>query len=153
VELWEVQAREEIRDLVTRYNSNGDTGRFGPMMELFADHAVMETQGGRDGELVRREGKAAVESIFTGAKENWAEPAVPGAPVFIRHNVATHQIDVEDETHAKGRCYFHVNMAWGLDHWGRYIDTYEKIDGRWLFTYRKVLIDGRVGEWAPPSKG
>jgi hypothetical protein len=27
MELWELIAREGIRDLVTRYNSNGDTGR------------------------------------------------------------------------------------------------------------------------------
>ena len=150
MELWELFAREGIRDLVARYNSNGDTGRFGPMMELFAENAVMETGSSRGGELRRAEGKAAVNEIFTGAKENWSEPGTKGAPVFIRHNVSTHQIDLIDETHATGRCYFHVNMAWGLDHWGRYIDTYEQIDGRWLFTYRKVLMDGRTGEWPPP---
>ena len=30
-------------------------------------------------------------------------------------------------------------------------DSYEQIDGRWLFTYRKVLIDSRVGDWPPPK--
>ena len=28
MQLWELTARESIRDLVTRYNSNGDAGRF-----------------------------------------------------------------------------------------------------------------------------
>ncbi|MET0627555.1 MAG: nuclear transport factor 2 family protein [Acidimicrobiia bacterium] len=43
VELWELSAREEIRDLVARYNANGDTGRFPQVLELFAPDAVMHT--------------------------------------------------------------------------------------------------------------
>ena len=37
VEMWEAIAREAIRDLVARYNANGDSGRFEPLMELFAE--------------------------------------------------------------------------------------------------------------------
>jgi hypothetical protein len=33
-------------------------------------------------------------------------------------------------------------MAHGLDHWGRYLDTYEERGGRWLFTLRRALPDG-----------
>ena len=152
MELWELFAREEIRDLVARYNSNGDTGRFGPMMELFAEHAVMETGPSGSKDLLRYDGKEAIAGLFTGAKDGFSTaPADQGAPAYLRHNTATLQIDLVDETHAKGRCYFHVNRAWGLDHWGRYIDSYEKIDGRWLFTHRQVLMDGRVGDYPPPS--
>ena len=32
----------------------------------------------------------------------------------------------------------------GLDHWGRYVDEYEMRDGRWVFTHRKVTMDGYV---------
>ena len=35
-------------------------------------------------------------------------------------------------------------MQDGLDHWGRYIDEYEVRDGRWVFTRRKVSLDGYV---------
>ena len=35
MELWEIDAREQIRDLVARYNANGDSGRFAPMLALF----------------------------------------------------------------------------------------------------------------------
>jgi hypothetical protein len=35
-------------------------------------------------------------------------------------------------------------MPHGLDHWGRYLDRYEERDGRWLFTSRRALSDGRV---------
>ena len=36
MELWELVARESIRDLVARYNANGDSGRFDQVLELFA---------------------------------------------------------------------------------------------------------------------
>ena len=28
--------------------------------------------------------------------------------------------------------------------WGRYVDEYEMRDGRWVFTHRKVTMDGYV---------
>jgi hypothetical protein len=34
-------------------------------------------------------------------------------------------------------------MPHGLDHWGRYLDRYEEQHGRWLFTQRRALPDGR----------
>ena len=42
MEHWELSARESIRDLVARYNANGDSGRFDPMLALFAEDATME---------------------------------------------------------------------------------------------------------------
>jgi hypothetical protein len=142
VELWELEARESIRDLVTRYNSNGDTGRFPQVLELFAEDAVMETAGS-DGTPNVYRGRDEIATIFTGARDRWAASAEERkAPGYIRHCVFTHQIDVLDETHAKGRCYFQVLMSHGLDHWGRYFDEYEKRDGRWVFSHRKVTTDG-----------
>lgn len=145
MELWELDARESIRDLVTRYNSNGDTGRFERVMELFAPDAVMET-GMPDREGTRLyTGIDEIRTIFTGTKERWnADAERRAAPGFIRHCVFTHQIDLIDESHATGRSYFQVLMAHGLDHWGRYFDEYERRDGRWLFTRRKVTTDGKI---------
>ena len=143
MEMWEVIARESIRDIVARYNANGDTGRIPQVMELFADDAVMET-GTAEGGMRTYTGKAEVESIFTGAIGTFGEAAkARKGPPWLRHCTATHQIDFVDKTHAKGRCYYFVLMYHGLDHWGRYIDQYEERDGRWLFTYRKVTTDSR----------
>lgn len=140
MELWELIAREGIRDLVTRYNSNGDTGRFAQVIELFADDAVMEA-GGRT-----YSGRDEIATIFTGTRDSWHDSAQQtGAPPYVRHCVATHQIDLVDRTHARGRSYYSVLMNHGLDHWGRYIDDYAEIDGRWLFTRRVCLTDGSVG--------
>jgi hypothetical protein len=140
-------ARESIRDLVTRYNSNGDSGRFAPLKDLFAEHAVMELIG-RDGSVDRYDGRERLMEIFTGAKERTSSRAASTAPVYIRHYTATHQIDLVDADHATGRCYFAVIMAEGLDHWGRYIDRYVRIDGAWRFEHRRVHVDGSTpGSW------
>jgi hypothetical protein len=149
MELWELSAREEIRDLVARYNANGDSGRFAQVLDLFAPDAAMELVG-NDGAVRRFEGHEAIATIFTGTRDRWdadatgTTPAATGRPRHVRHFVATHQIDLEDRTHATGRSYFAVLMPHGLDHWGRYLDRYEERDGRWLFTLRRALSDGRV---------
>ena len=47
-------------------------------------------------------------------------------------------------------------MEHGLDHWGRYIDRYGVVDGRWMFTERSVTMDGYIpGGWGDhnASKG
>jgi hypothetical protein len=134
MEIWEVIAREEIRDLVTRYNSNSDTGRFPQLLELFDDTSVMTIDGG-----MPYSGTSEIINIFTNAKGRLDSVDVPK---YIRHYVATHQIDIESETAARGRCYFAVLTHIGLDHWGRYIDTYKKVNGKWLFDARKVFVDG-----------
>ncbi len=42
MESWELDAREQIRDLVARYNAKGDAGRLDDMLELFAPDAELE---------------------------------------------------------------------------------------------------------------
>ena len=129
-------AREHIRDLVTRYNSNSDTGRFGPVPELFAVDAVMELATG-DGSFDTYEGRDAIMTIFTGTQERIATRPEATTPPYVRHYTATHQIDLADAEHASGRCYFAVILASGLDHWGRYLDRYVRdTDGRWRFAHR-----------------
>jgi hypothetical protein len=144
MDLWEVAARESIRDLVTRYNSNGDTGRFAQVLELFTPDATMEI--GTDGGGSRTyHGREEIETIFAGTKERWsAEAEQRGSPGYVRHCVFTHQIDFVDQRHARGRSYFQVLMDHGLDHWGRYLDEYEEREGRWFFTRRRVTTDGHA---------
>jgi ketosteroid isomerase-like protein len=169
MELWELVARESIRDLVARYNANGDSGRFEQMLAVFADDASMELVAA-DGTVRRYDGIDEVATIFTETKANWDAGAKANALLtdtaaagdgagagagagaaggsalrhHIRHFTSTHQIDLVDETHARGRCYFSVIMPHGLDHWGRYIDEYGVRDGRWVITLRRALSDGRV---------
>jgi len=140
VEPFELAARESIRDLVARYNANGDAGRFDAMLALFAEDATLELADG-----VHR-GKLAIRAVFEGAARRTGGA---GRAAFIRHFTATHQIDVLTEREARGRCYFAVLTERGLDHWGRYVDEYRRSDGRWLFSRRKVTVDAALpGGWA-----
>ena len=136
-------AREGIRDLVTRYNSYSDTGRFEPLLALFAENAVIET-GDTDGEVAVFAGRHNIEQIFTGAQRRVQAQIETVGPTYVRHFTATHQIDLVDADHATGRCYFAVIVDSGLDHWGRYIDRYVRIEGEWRFEHRRVALDGRV---------
>ena len=133
MEFWELVARESIRDLVARYNANGDSGRFDQVIELFAPDAVMQLQ-----DRVY-EGHEQIRTIFTSTASDLSER--PG-PVLFRHYTATLQIDFESETSARSRCYYQVLMEHGLDHWGRYVDEFGVVDGRWRFTRRRVYTDG-----------
>jgi len=135
MEMWELVAREAIRDLVARYNANGDAGRFPQVLELFADDAVMEIAGDA---LYR--GRDEILTIFTGTRDRVRGEVDVG---HLRHFTATHQIDLIDPSRAEGRCYFSVVTAIGLDHWGRYIDRYVCEGDRWLFAARAVTVDGR----------
>ena len=139
MEIWQVIARESIRDLVARYNANGDTGRFGQVRELFSSDATMDI-----GDGTVYSGIDEVMTIFTGTKETTG--AASGF-THVRHSTTTHQIDLIDEGHASGRLYFFVVTDIGLDHWGRYMDSYIAIDGNWKFSSRKVTVDG----WAENS--
>jgi len=135
MEHWELAARESIRDLVARYNANGDTGRFDQVVELFAPDAVMEASAGDP-----KHGRDEIRTIFTGARDaaGWGDH-----PVYLRHITGTLQIDVVDEGHAKSRCYYFVITDVGLDHWGRYIDEFKVVDGEWKFANRRVTTDGK----------
>jgi hypothetical protein len=135
VEHWELEAREAVRDLVARYNANADTGRFDQVVELFAPDAIMDIQ-----DQARRTGPEEIRLIFTAARDR---ADYGDRPVYLRHMTATHQIDVLDRSNAKGRCYYQVLTAVGLDHWGRYIDDYRTVDGVWKFARRRVTVDGR----------
>ena len=130
-------AREAIRDLVARYNANGDTGRFAQVRELVSPTATMTIDVDRS-----YSGIDDIMSIFTSTKSNTS-----GQLTHVRHFTSTHQIDVHDASTASGRLYFAVLTDIGLDHWGRYVDTYTKSNDRWLFASRRVTVDG----WASNS--
>jgi hypothetical protein len=145
VQPFELAAREAIRDLVARYNANGDGGRFDAMLALFAEDATLELADGL------HRGKTAIRAVFEAAAQRTGGAA---RARFVRHFTATQQIDVLSEREARGRCYFAVLTERGLDHWGRYVDTYRCVGERWLFESRKVTVDAAVpGGWADGARG
>ena len=58
------------------------------------------------------------------------------------------QIEFESETRATVRTYYQVLSTFGLDHWGRYLDEFAPVDGRWLITHRREITDAAfAGGW------
>jgi len=135
----ELIAREAIRDLVARYNAGADAGRFDGVVALFAPDAVLETAD------ETFEGRAAIDGLFRRTRDRVLDspPGAAGKP-YLRHFTATLQIDVDGPDDAHSRCYYQVLMAHGLDHWGRYIDRFRRVDGEWRFAHRRVTTDGRA---------
>jgi uncharacterized protein (TIGR02246 family) len=147
VEHWELEARESIRDLVARYNANGDSGRVEVLAGLFAPDGILEVAG------VHHVGPDAIAAFLRSLvtpvpAEPGAERAVAARTGFVRHFTATTQIDVESPTRATARSYYQVLTVDGLDHWGRYFDDFTTVDGVWRFAHRRATTDAAVpGGW------
>lgn len=143
MEIWELTAREGIRDLVARYNMYSDRGWFDQTAELFAPDASLDVV--HDGQTVSHAGHGAIRSMFGGIKSDWGGKAADtGTPAYVRHMVTTHVIDLADEHTASGRAYFIVFMDHGQDHWGRYRDRYALTESGWKFAHRLAITDGRI---------
>ena len=148
LEHWELVAREAIRDLVARYNANGDAGRIDQVVELFAPDAVMDVAGRTYA------GHDEIRGMFGGVVRDVKGGTPSGARPVIHHHTSSLQIDLVDETTASSRCYLQVLMTHGLDHWGRYLDNYAVVDGRWRFVRREIRVDGMApGGWAASLPG
>src|SRR3954447_12380675 len=103
-------------------------------------------RGGRC--VARHEGREAIVAMFTGAGQKLLSSS---KKALVRHHVSSIQIDVDvTACRAMAGSYFFVVTEIGPDHWGTYRDTLARDDatGRWLFTERKVAVDGR----APKSR-
>jgi len=139
VEMWELFAREQIRDTLARYNWSGDAGRLDGLAETFCVDGVLEIRG-----LKPVRGRSEIVAFHGGVTRNVAVN-VDVKPV-IRHNIANVLFTrlAPDEAHVS--CYFTVVTHIGLDHFGRYRDTLVPDGGTWLIKHRKVSTD-----WAAPN--
>ena len=141
MEAWELDAREQIRDLVAAYNAHGDRGRFDELLALFAHDASMDI-----GDGATYEGVNAIRSIFTDTRDSVVDAA---GPKFLQHHTTGLLLAVADREHATGHAYFAVMTDRGIDHWGRYQDAYRLGDDAWQVASRRGRTDGRTpGGWA-----
>jgi len=157
MELWELVARESIRDLIARWNYNGDARHMDEMVLVLAPDVEFRAV---DDDVLH--GRGAVLDFLTGVRDGKdagsADPRPPrndgrylpaGTNPSIRHFTSNPRISFESETRAQVRTYYAVLSSFGLDHWGRYIDEFGVVDGEWLITKRVVTTDGVDPEgWA-----
>lgn len=137
--MWELVAREQIRDTLARYNWSGDAGRLEGLAETFCADGVLEIRG-----LEPLRGRTEIVAFLGGVTGKVARN-VDVKPV-VRHNVANVLFTGLTPDRAEVSSYFTVVTQIGLDHFGRYRDVLVPDGGGWLIMHRKVSTD-----WAAPD--
>ncbi len=134
VETWELEAREELQELLAAYYRLGDSGRIAEQAELFEPDGVVELHG--RGEYVGRE---AIIGAYRGLNEDHvSDPAI----TYIRHFSSNYTLQVASPTEATGEGYWLLLNNRGLAGWGRCRDWYRRTDGGpWRFARRLVRSD------------
>jgi hypothetical protein len=135
--MWELIARERIRDTLARYNWAGDAGRLEGLAETFCADGVLEIRG-----LQPLRGRSEIMSFLSGVTGKGAGDLKP----VVRHNLANVLFTGLTPREAHVSSYFTVLTHIGLDHFGRYRDTLVPDGGSWLIKHRKVSPD-----WAAPD--
>jgi hypothetical protein len=151
MELWELIARERIRDTLARYTWSGDSLRTDELAATFCEDGELEVRGS---EPIR--GRAAIAAFIAGVGRRPPAPApAGGAPAtrrIVRHNVTNIRFLELEPERALVASYFTVLTEIGLDHYGRYQDTLVPAGDAWLIRHRFVSTDWRSegSTMAPP---
>lgn len=138
VKRWELVARERIRDSLTRYTWSGDSLRLRELAETFCEDGELELRGH---EPIR--GRAQIVSFLGGVVELGASrsTSVSGGRRVVRHNVTSIRFVEVERDRASVASYFTVFTELGLDHFGRYRDTFVPVGDEWLIRHRFVSTD------------
>jgi uncharacterized protein (TIGR02246 family) len=137
----QLAAREEIRELISHYCVAADAGKLDEVAGLFTPDGHLEFRGekyvGADGIL----------GMFTESGQRLRGSELTGTALRGRllHTVSTTSIELAPSGDtARAQSYFTVFSGIGTDHWGRYRDELIVDDGRWRFAARKITVDGRT---------
>ncbi len=139
MEMWELMAREQIRDTLARYNWSGDAGRLDALADTFCADGVLEIRG-----LEPLRGRSEIATFLGGITGKIAIDA--DVTPIVRHNVANVLFTELAPDRARVDSYFTVLTHMGLDHYGRYRDILVPESDTWLIKHRKVSTD-----WAAPD--
>jgi hypothetical protein len=149
--------RAQIEDLEARYMYALDWLDVDAYAGVFAEEGILDWAHGRaEGREAIREEVRNMRAYFTRLREADA----PERPARLRHFLTNMTLQVDGDR-AKGRAYwFEINN----DHRGRwpYVAGYghfesefRKVDGQWLFTFRKIFnecMDHRAADDANPAQ-
>jgi len=128
----EFEEREQIRDLYYRYALAIDADQREDWVACFTDDGVFDS---------RRLGKHAGHDQLTAFTRIYREHLAGGQARHVVNNILIKL----DGDHATGSCYLTYyqtkNGKTELAAIGGYNDKLRKVDGKWLFEYRKVFVD------------
>ncbi len=139
MEMWELVAREHIRDTLARYNWSGDAGRLDDLADTFCAAGLLEIRG-----FEPLRGRSEIVAFLGGVSGKIS--SMGDVKPVVRHNLANVLFTAVTPDQALVSCYFTVVTHIGLDHFGRYRDTLVPIGDTWLIKHRKVSTD-----WAAPE--
>jgi hypothetical protein len=138
MELWELAAREGVRDTIAAYADAGDRLRLEDVAATFAPDGVLEVKG--------RAPAVGRDAIVAMLSDRSSRPRPSTEPFFIRHFITNVRFVsvTPDEIHSTA--YFLVLTPDGPDHWGRYRDRLVRVGERWLLGHRLVAVDAAVAD-------
>lgn len=134
MQMWELAAREQIRDTLARYNWSGDAGRLDGLAETFCTDGVLEIRG-----VDPLRGRREITAFLGGVTGRVATDG--DVKPIVRHNLANVLFTALTPSEARVSSYFTVVTHIGLDHCGRYRDTLVPADGTWMIKHREVSTD------------
>jgi hypothetical protein len=133
LEMWELSAREKVRDTIAEYAFAVDRPSLSWITQLFSEDGVLEIVGQDRG--VTREGLAQMFRNRAAA----STPA-PGTP-YAKHVVGSIRfIDVQPHR-IEVRSYFVRFDRDRAIQWGTYEDVLVAREARWLIQERRVTIE------------
>lgn len=141
MEIWELIAREQIRDTLSRYNWSGDAGRLDGLAETFCTDGVLEIRG-----LEPLRGRSEIQRFLGGVTAKTASSAA--TKPIVRHILTNALFTDLSPDQAQVSSYFTVVTHIGLDHFGRYRDTLVPDGDAWLIQHRKVSTDWAASDSA-----
>jgi len=127
-------AREQVRDALARYTRAGDTGHIDALAACFAEDGILEVEG-----QPPLRGRAEIKAYFASVARDLRSAA---SRPLLRHHVANPYIELAGPQRARSRAYFLVVTEIGVDHWGCYRDELARFGAHWLFTRRRVSVEG-----------
>ena len=130
MELWEVVARERMRDTIARYTWSGDSMKLDELAEAFCDDGELELRGREPAR-----GRAAIIELLRRV------PTTTGGTRIVRHSVTNIRFLEVLPAAALVASYFTVVTETGLDHYGRYRDTFVPVGDEWLLQHRFASAD------------
>ncbi|CAN7544526.1 nuclear transport factor 2 family protein [Phenylobacterium sp. LjRoot225] len=139
----ELLAREGIRQTMADYTMAGDRLRIDDFVGVFTEDAVLESEGVPESDAFRYASRAEIHDWMS----RWSRPGdgtpKPHQATFIRHHLATSQIQLTGPDTAKARTYWVAYTDIGPDHCGYYLDAFRREGGRWLISHRRIRLDWR----------
>lgn len=141
MEIWELVAREQIRDTLARYNWSGDAGRVDDLAATFCVDGLLEIRGSRS-----LRGRSEIAGFLRGVTADVATTGGANNKPVVRHILSNVLFTELTAQQAHVRSYFTVVTRVGLDHFGRYRDVLVPAEGTWLIKQRTVSTD-----WAAPA--